>query len=325
MNYYKLSNNTLTLKSGYIMSAVSMLLLSFVWVFLDTFLNYFKSQISFELLQSSLNSGNYKSAYEISVSRLEPSISNNILSKLFFTIPSLSSYAKKNNFPQMTFSQKLQEDIFLLNTYAEKNDIKKASEQLANITSEFQKLGILNVKKIKDIVSDTEALLKSSKLENGNIEKQDLECDNLEARKTRVARRHLLLADEFGLFLSLKPAYKKGTEFDVYTSGVLAGLPILKDLKDGIGSLFLLKEELDKIGGNVSIQSNNAYEVFTGRLLSLQESSKSMRAEHQDILNKLKLLKKEKKQTKNILKANKSKIAENMKSLILTINGSFKE
>lgn len=320
MNYYKLSNNTLTLKSGYFASGISLSLVLSFWIFIDVFADYYKSGISYELLRQAINKNEYQSALEISINRLTPRLSNKIFNKIITIFPGFVNLAKKQHLPTTLVTATVQHKIFDINNAINENDFSKSQSLLKDVKDSISKLEIANVNKLEQIINSIENSLQTLKIESTNIKKYKTDYENLESEKTRLTRRHQLVADEFGIFLSLEPAYQKGKEFDVYQVGVLTGLPILKDLKDNIASLPLLKEELDRIGGSVNIQAQNAYEVFTGRLLSLRESSEHIRKDYRNTLSEIEMVKKEEEETKKIIDINKKSIDENVKNLFLEIN-----
>ena len=321
MNYYKLANNTLTLKSGYFVSGISLLIVFFSWIFIDIFANFFKSNLSYELLKQAFYEKEYESALEISNIRLSPKISNKVLIKFFSVIPSLNGVVKKRHIPKRIISKDLQYKIFSLGPLVKDNNVKESINSITDIKRTLKKSGYLSSKNVNNALNNIDESIKNLKIENNNLKKYDSDLEDLKGKKERLKRRHHLLSEEFGIFLTLKPKSNKDGEFEVYKSGVLAGLPVLKKLPDAIDSLPKLKEELDKIGGNVNIQaSHNAYEVFTARLLSIRDSSEGIRNEFNQISNEISLIEKETKETKNSIKSKQSNIYDNIKDLILALN-----
>ena len=321
MNYYKLANNTLTLKSGYFVSGISLLIVFLFWISVDIFANFYKSSLSYELLKQAFYEKEYKSALEISKIRLAPRISNKVLVKFSNIIPSLDNAVKKRHFPKKSIPKNLQQTIFSLGPLVKDNNVSESVKNASDIKNSLKKLHILGSKSVSNALNNIDETINTLKIENNNIEKYSADLEDLKGRKERLKRRHILLSEEFGIFLTLKPVSKKGTEFEVYKSGVLAGLPVLEKLPDAIDSLPKLKEELDKIGGNVNIQaSNNAYEVFTARLLSTRDSSERIRNEYNQISNEINLIEKETEETKKSIKEKQDSIYDNIKDLVLALN-----
>lgn len=321
MNYYKLPNNTLTLKSGYFVSGISLVLIFLFSTFFEIIINYCKSSVSFELLRQEINKKSYNNALKVSIHRLEPNIPNKMLSLIFYSsFPTLTQVAKQKHLPHNLLSSKIQNQIFSIGSLAKRGDFEEALLELKNIKKSLSILGLLKNKDINESINNTYELLDSLRIESANYGTFDTDKEDLKSKEIRLKRRHVLLAEEFGIFLSLKPLNEKGKELEVYKSGVLEGLPVLKDLKDDIATLPLLKEELDKIGGSVNIQAPNAYEIFTGRLLSLKDRSKQIRNEYEQAIKSITLLDKEKIQTKDAIKNKKFDIDENISKLILALN-----
>jgi len=77
-------------------------------------------------------------------------------------------------------------------------------------------------------------------------------------------------AQHFAELLSLSA--QSDAALNPYTEGVLKGLPRLNDLPDGLQSLQRLKQELVRLHGKVTIESDNAYEAFTKELASIREN-----------------------------------------------------
>ena len=321
MNYYKLPNNTLTLKSGYFVSGISLVLIFLFSTFFEIIINYCKSSVSFELLRQEINKKSYDNALKVSIHRLEPNIPNKMISLIFYSsFPTLTQVAKQKHLPHNLLSSKIQNQIFSIGSLAKRGDFEEALLELKNIKKSLSILGLLKNKDINESINNTYELLDSLRIESANYGTFDTDKEDLKSKEIRLKRRHVLLAEEFGIFLSLKPLNEKGKELEVYKSGVLEGLPVLKDLKDDIATLPLLKEELDKIGGSVNIQAPNAYEIFTGRLLSLKDSSKQIRNEYEQAIKSIKIQNKEKIQTKDAIKNKKFDIDENISKLILALN-----
>lgn len=309
MDCYKTINNSLIGKKGYLFAGLGILLTFIYLILVDLLSNYYKASISFELLKTALNNEQYDRATEISISRLDPSFTTKILNKYFFNKPA-----------SLVLPAKVQYQIFGIENLIIQNKLDDVKNNLKVIKNSFKTYGLLNNKNILKSIENLEQKAKTLILENKNFLNYKIDIENLEAKKIRILRRHTLLADEFGIFLSLKPNYKKGTELAVYNKGVLFGLPILKNLKDDIPSLIALKEELDKIGGVVSIQAQNAYEVFAGRILSIRETSNQMRKNFEKIKSDIALTRDERNLTKKSIKTLKKDIQFDIKNLILLIN-----
>lgn len=321
MNYYKLSNNnTITLNLGYFISLVSLVTIVCLWISLDIVANYYKSNVSYELVKSYINQKNYESALELSIKRLAPNMPNIITSKIFKSFPSINTHAKERHFPSTFVSKDVLNKVFFINTFLKKDNFKEASKQFDSVESSLKSLSITDNKDISKLLKKTKASFNTLKLESVNLKNFKTDYDDLNAEKTRLIRRHELLSDEFGIFLSLEPQKGRGKEFNVYKMGVLTGLPVLRKLKDNIASLLLLKEELDRVGGSVNIEAPNAYEVFMGRLTSLKETSERLRREYKSTVNEMEILKKEESETKKVLNENKTKISEYIEKLVIMLN-----
>jgi len=66
-------------------------------------------------------------------------------------------------------------------------------------------------------------------------------------------------------------------EFTFYESGILAGLPTIKNLSDDIKDTQELKEALEKIGGSVHVSQKNPREEFELKISTLKEASEDVR------------------------------------------------
>ncbi len=90
-------------------------------------------------------------------------------------------------------------------------------------------------------------------------------------------QQHRLVALDTENFFNVRSAYEEEEEYSellVYQSGVLAGLPKLRDIPDDIVDLTAFKEILDKVGGNVTIEAGEDQALFFNqRLNALKESS----------------------------------------------------
>ncbi len=310
MNYYKTINNSLVEKKGYLCAILGLVVIFICWISLDLSSNYYKTSISFELLKDALNEKQHDRATEISVSHLDPSFSIKIMKRIF------PSYSNLHYSLPATYHYK----IFGIESLIDKNDLNGAKDNLKIVKKALKSYGFLENTTVLGSLETIEKQIKTLQLENKNFSEYKTYLEDLEAKKIRILRRHSLLADEFGIFLSLSPNYKKGTELKTYSKGVLYGLPVLKDLQDDISSLPILKEELDKIGGEVNIEAQNAYEVFAGRVLSIREASKKMRKNFDEVTSNIKLTKNEKSATKKSIEALKKSLNTNIEKLILSIN-----
>lgn len=309
MNFHKTKNSQKLDKKAYIFSLIGLFIFFILWAMADGISCYYKSKISQTSLKQALYKNNYDKAREISLENKEKNFILELAKKFIPYIKSNSS-----NINETTI-----QNIFDLQRALKNNNLEELLKISKNINDQLKKSKKIS-KTIKNLSKDIYKNIKELKLESENNKKYSTNISELKAKKIRIKRRHTLVADEFANFLSLEPNYKKGTELKVYTSGVLYGLPVLKDLKDGIESLPELKDELDNLKGKVEIQAPNAYEIFTARILSLREASIKIRNEYKENMANLKYSKKELNISKSQIDSLKSKIVEKINDLIIKAN-----
>ena len=84
------------------------------------------------------------------------------------------------------------------------------------------------------------------------------------------------LAIDFGNLFGLPPVLRERNNnlmIEFYQAGVLQGLPILKDLPDGLADLAELKKALLEVDGEVRLRGANAHERFQRELARFQKES----------------------------------------------------
>lgn len=79
-----------------------------------------------------------------------------------------------------------------------------------------------------------------------------------------------LVASDFAEFMSLNPESRSIETGGFYTGGVLNALPRLKGLKDEIQDLPALRQELEQVGGKVTVEGEQAAEHFAKRIDELR-------------------------------------------------------
>ncbi len=100
-------------------------------------------------------------------------------------------------------------------------------------------------------------------------------------------------AQRFGDLLTLAPvtAQRELGVLEIYSSGVLSGLPKLQGLPDGISTLTDLKKQLGDLGAQVQINAPNPFEVFRTRLEELRRETSSLLNERTKAQEKMSALK----------------------------------
>ncbi len=98
----------------------------------------------------------------------------------------------------------------------------------------------------------------------------------LEERSLLHIRYDLIEGDLNELFsLTLRANPHRG-EIIFYQSGVLAGLPMIADIRDGLESLVDLRSELERVGGRVRVAGDDAHRVFVEQLAQIKEQSREI-------------------------------------------------
>lgn len=93
-----------------------------------------------------------------------------------------------------------------------------------------------------------------------------------------------LIQRDLGEIFSIEPAPSvPGAAPAFYTAGVLQDLPPLKDLPDDIADLVMLRDAVERAGGVVRVQGENAQEEFSQKMTTMKAAGRALRAEWDEI------------------------------------------
>ena len=95
-------------------------------------------------------------------------------------------------------------------------------------------------------------------------------------RRSLGVRFELVSQDLRDLFSLAEKTRNQVAPFTFYSQGVLNELPFLAGIPDNLGDFVNLRNELEKHGGKVRIEGDNAHEVFLAKLDSLRIMSREI-------------------------------------------------
>lgn len=118
----------------------------------------------------------------------------------------------------------------------------------------------------------------------GDIAKTSAAQKELNDERALLHTRYELIEGDLTEFfsLNLKASRHRG-EIIFYSSGVLIGLPMISDIHDGLSSLVDLRNELERVGGKVRVDGEDAHEKFIEQLGRIQEQSREIYQRYREI------------------------------------------
>ena len=282
--------------------ALSVLLVGSAWRMCDKLSSHLARHLDYEMLESMLSTNNAEQVLEL-LRRLIPSPEEQT-----------GGQSRKSHWIETSVS--LRNALIAGKTRSIALAIREVMHGplAASVSSSIQSSHQQNTKRVfLERMENYQLTLKSFEITVSRI--SQLENDSSSARTSLQ-----LIEQDLRDLLSLGSARSKTEDsHDVFADGVLRDLPLIQELKPSPQDLIALREQLERIGGRVRIDGENAHEEFTERLNSMRAVSQPIAQRLNELRTQLVDLKSQRKKARDQLKRDRNLFKSANDELLLSL------